>query len=65
MDSTSSMSRGISDLSEWIDDANSHLPPEALTALAALEHLRGHDARSLDLLAERLEATLRRAGSGA
>ena len=111
MDSMSGISRGISDLSEWIDEANSHLPPEAatwarlakiteeagevvaahigatgqnprkgvthtradveaelldvaLTALAALEHLRGHDARSLDLLATRLEDTLRRAGLG-
>src|SRR5690625_494790 len=90
MDSMSGISRGISDLSEWIDEANSQLPPEAatwarlakiteeagevvtahigatgqnprkgvthtradveeelldvaLTALAALEHLRGHD----------------------
>lgn len=108
MDSTSSISRGISDLSAWIDGANAHLPPEAatwarlakiteeagevvaahigatgqnprkgvthtraevedelldvaLTALAALEHLRGHDARSIDLLAARLDTTLRRA----
>lgn len=65
MDSTSSMSRGISDLSEWIDDADAHLPPEALTALAAREHLRGPDARSRDLLAVQPEATLRWAGSGA
>src|SRR5699024_4850149 len=99
------------DLSEWFDEANSQLPPDAatwarlakiteeagevvaahsgatgqyprkgvthtradveeelldvaLTALAALEHLRGHDARSLELLADRLEATLRRAEAG-
>src|SRR5699024_12321942 len=31
MDSMSGISRGISDLSEWIDEANSQLPPEAAT----------------------------------
>ncbi|MFE4541123.1 hypothetical protein [Arthrobacter sp. NPDC056727] len=34
----------------------------ALTALAALEHLRGHDARSGTLLADKLTRTLERAG---
>src|SRR5699024_675867 len=105
------ISRGSEERSQWIDEANTQLPPEAatwarrakiteeagevdaahigatgqnprkggthtradveeglldvaLTALAALEHLRGHDARSLDLPAARLEATLRRAGAG-
>src|SRR5690625_6393342 len=41
-------------------DVEEELLDVALTALAALEHLRGHDARSLDLLAARLEATDRK-----
>lgn len=111
MDPTRCLSHRVADLSEWIDEANSHLPPEAatwarlakiteetgevvaahigatgqnprkgvthtsadvedelldvaLTALAALEHLRRHDARSMELLAARLDAALRRAGLG-
>lgn len=43
-------------------DVEDELLDVALTALAALEHLRGHDERSLELLAAKLEATLRRAG---
>lgn len=34
----------------------------ALTALAALEHLRGHDAQSGTMLADKLTRTLERAG---
>ena len=42
-------------------DVEAELLDVAITALAALEHLRGHDERSLDLLGDKLEATLRRA----
>ncbi|EWS79853.1 hypothetical protein BF93_09250 [Brachybacterium phenoliresistens] len=102
-------SRGIAELSAWIDRGSAHRDPEAvtwarlakiteeagevvaayigatgqnprkgvthahadveaelldvaITALAALEHLRGHDARSIPLLEEKVAATLRRAG---
>jgi len=102
-------SRGIAELSTWIDRGNAHRDPEAatwarlakiteeagevvaayigatgqnprkgvthtqsdveaelldvaITALAALEHLRGHDARSIPLLEAKVAATLRRAG---
>src|SRR5699024_7983792 len=43
-------------------DVEDELLDVALTALAALEHLRGHDGRCPMLLADRLERTLRRAG---
>ena len=43
-------------------DVEAELLDVAITALAALEHLRGHDERSLELLGDKLEATLRRAG---
>lgn len=43
-------------------DVEEELLDVALTALAALEHLRGHDERSLSLLGEKLELTLARAG---
>ena len=103
------LSRGIADLSAWIDAANAGRDPEALTwsrlakiteeagevvsayigatgqnprkgvthteedvqgelldvaitALAALEHLRGHDGASVRLMGEKLTATLERAG---
>ncbi|MFC7849924.1 MazG-like family protein [Arthrobacter sp. NPDC057388] len=45
-----------------ISDVEEELLDVALTALAALEHLRGHDARSGRLLAEKLTRTLERAG---
>lgn len=44
------------------DDVQDELLDVVVTALAALEHLRGHDARSLGLLRERLARTLVRAG---
>ena len=43
-------------------DVEEELLDVAITALAALEHLRGHDERSLELLEEKLVRTLRRAG---
>lgn len=43
-------------------DVQEELLDVAITALAALEHLRGHDERSLELLADKLERTLQRAG---
>lgn len=43
-------------------DVEEELLDVALTALAALEHVRGHDERSLDLLADKLARTLDRAG---
>ncbi|SJM58072.1 MazG-like family protein [Gulosibacter sp. 10] len=43
-------------------DVEEELLDVALTALAALEHLRGHDARSLELLDDKLRRTLDRAG---
>lgn len=43
-------------------DVEEELLDVALTALAALEHLRGHDHASIRLLGEKLDRTLRRAG---
>lgn len=43
-------------------DVEEELLDVAITALAALEHLREHDGRSLELLADKVERTLRRAG---
>jgi len=43
-------------------DVEEELLDVAVTALAALEHLRGHDERSISLLGEKLERTLTRAG---
>ena len=43
-------------------DVQEELLDVALTALAALEHLRGHDERSLAMLQEKLERALVRAG---
>ena len=43
-------------------DVAAELLDVALTALAALEHLRGHDRQSLALLAAKLDTTLTRAG---
>lgn len=106
---TDPLSRGIAELSAWIDRGNAHRDPEAatwarlakiteeagevvaahigatgqnprkgvthgredveaelldvaVTALAALEHLRGHDGRCIALLEQKVAATLRRAG---
>lgn len=103
------ISRGVAELSEWIDRGNEDRNPEAetwarlakiseeagevvaayigatgqnprkgtthtladvedelldvaITALAALEHVRGHDARSVELMDEKLQRTLSRAG---
>ncbi|MGO1228307.1 MAG: MazG-like family protein [Brachybacterium sp.] len=43
-------------------DVEEELLDVVITALAALEHLRGHDERSLALLSDKVAATLRRAG---
>lgn len=43
-------------------DVEEELLDVAITALAALEHLRGHDGRSLELLEDKLGRTLTRAG---
>lgn len=43
-------------------DVQEELLDVALTALAALEHVRGHDEKSLELLSDKLAQTLRRAG---
>ena len=43
-------------------DVTDELLDVALTALAAVEHLRGHDGRALELLEAKLEAVARRAG---
>lgn len=45
-----------------VADVEDELLDVAVTALAALEHLRGHDRRSMELLASKLESTLVRAG---
>lgn len=45
-----------------LDDVTDELLDVALTALAAVEHLRGHDGRAFDLLAAKLAAVARRAG---
>ncbi|MGY5766684.1 MazG-like family protein [Brachybacterium sp. DNPG3] len=44
------------------EDVQEELIDVAVTALAALEHLRGHDRRSIALLEDKLVRTLRRAG---
>jgi len=44
-----------------LDDVADELCDVALTALCALEHLRGHDGRAVDVLADRLARTLARA----
>ena len=44
-----------------LDDVADELCDVALTALCALEHLRGHDGGSVDVLADRLARTLARA----
>lgn len=44
------------------EDVQEELLDVALTALAALEHLRGHDHRSIELLEDKLGRTLQRAG---
>ncbi|MGP9846265.1 MazG-like family protein [Brachybacterium sp. 107] len=44
------------------EDVQEELLDVALTALAALEHLRGHDERSIELFADKLGRTLQRAG---
>lgn len=43
-------------------DVEDELLDVALTALAALEHLRGQDGRSAELLGDKVERTARRAG---
>lgn len=43
-------------------DVQEELLDVALTALAALEHLRDHDERSIELLTDKLGRTLQRAG---
>ena len=43
-------------------DVQEELLDVAVTALAALEHLRGHDEQSLALLARKVAGTLERAG---
>lgn len=43
-------------------DVQEELLDVAITALGALEHLRGHDERSLELLDEKLHRILVRAG---
>ncbi|MFT4187486.1 MAG: MazG-like family protein [Aeromicrobium sp.] len=43
-------------------DVEGELLDVAITALAALEHLRDHDGRCLELLDEKLRRTLDRAG---
>jgi len=45
-----------------MSDVEDELLDVALTALAALEHVRGHDGRSLDLLDDKVTRTLTRAG---
>lgn len=45
-----------------LSDVEEELLDVALTALAALEHLRGHDACSGKMLADKLARTLERAG---
>lgn len=44
------------------EEVEAELLDVAITALAALEHLRGHDERSMELLAAKLASTLERAG---
>lgn len=43
-------------------DVEEELLDVAVTALAALEHLRGHDGRSVDLMADKVGRTLGRSG---
>jgi NTP pyrophosphatase (non-canonical NTP hydrolase) len=49
-------------MTHTIGDVEEELLDVALTALAALEHLRGHDGRSGSMLADKLTRTLERAG---
>lgn len=43
-------------------DVEEELLDVAITALAALEHIRGHDRASMSLVADKLQRTLGRAG---
>lgn len=45
-----------------IEDVTDELLDVALTALAAVEHVRGHDGRAFELLADKLASVARRAG---
>lgn len=45
-----------------LDDVTDELLDVALTALAAIEHLRGHDGMAFDLLEAKLDRVARRAG---
>ena len=45
-----------------MDDVQEELLDVAITALAALEHIRGHDCRSMDLLVDKIVRTKARAG---
>ena len=49
-------------VSHTMDDVQEELLDVAITALAALEHIRGHDCRSMDLLVDKIVRTKARAG---
>ena len=48
-----------------MEDVEEELLDVAITALAALEHVRGHDGRSMDLLFDKILRTKARAGLSA
>lgn len=48
-----------------MEDVEEELLDVAITALAALEHVRGHDGRSMDLLFDKILRTKVRAGLSA
>lgn len=47
-----------------VDDVTEELLDVAVTALAAIEHLRGHRGDALDLLERKIDGVARRAGLG-
>lgn len=49
-------------VSHTMNDVQEELLDVAITALAALEHIRGHDCRSMDLLVDKIVRTKARAG---
>ncbi|MFT3888524.1 MAG: MazG-like family protein [Arachnia sp.] len=48
-------------VSHSVDDVEEELLDVAVTALAAVEHLRGHDGRALELLADKVARIIARA----
>ncbi len=49
-------------ITHQLSDVQDELLDVAITALTAVEHLRGNDGRSLEALQDKLNTTLHRAG---